>query len=185
MIKLSLSVGQKIPFSYEGMTAYAGQSLSGNAVAYGNLTIKDGSGSGTYTNVTMYYDPNAKGIAGATTGIYYIIAEDHTFVNAINSYLTYDGEFTITSVIGDNNPNGKIITEDVSFTAETVAKDTVVFIESGLPSGTQWSVTLNGQTQSSNTDKITFSGLSSGTYSFSVSATGYTANPSSGSVTIP
>jgi hypothetical protein len=183
---MSLSTGQKIPFSYQGMTAYAGQSLSGNAVAYGDLTIKDGSGSGIYVNVTMYYDPNAKGILGATTGVYYIVAGDHTFVNAINSYLQYDGEFTITNVINtDTNPNGKTITEDVSFTAETVAKDTVVFIESGLPSGTLWSVTLNGQTQSSNTDKITFSGLSSGTYSFSVSATGYTANPSSGTVTVP
>ena len=55
--------------SYQGSTAYAGESMNGNAVAVGTLIISDGSASGTYDNVTLYYNPNAKGILGATTGV--------------------------------------------------------------------------------------------------------------------
>ena len=33
--------------------------MNGNAVAVGTLIISDGSASGTYDNVTLYYNPNA------------------------------------------------------------------------------------------------------------------------------
>ena len=60
----------------------------------------------------------------------------------------------------------------------------VIFAESGLPSGTPWSVTLNGQLLSSSGTQIYFS-ESSGTYPFTVgSVDGYVATPSSGSVTV-
>jgi hypothetical protein len=61
---------------------------------------------------------------------------------------------------------------------------TVTFSESGLPGGTSWSVTLNGTTLSSTTSSIAFS-QTNGTYSFSVpTITGYSANPSTGSVAV-
>jgi hypothetical protein len=61
---------------------------------------------------------------------------------------------------------------------------TVSFIESGLPPGTQWGVTLNSQTKTSTSDTIAFN-VPSGSYSFSVaSPTGYTAVPSSGGLLI-
>ena len=47
----------------------------------------------------------------------------------------------------------------------------VTFTETGLPSGTSWSVTLAGSTQSSTTGTIQFS-KANGTYAFTVSATG-------------
>ena len=60
----------------------------------------------------------------------------------------------------------------------------VIFAEKGLPSGTSWSVTLNGQQSSSTGAQIYFS-ESSGTYSFTVGlVAGYIATPSSGSVTV-
>ena len=60
----------------------------------------------------------------------------------------------------------------------------VTFPQSGLPAGTSWSVTLNGQTLSSTTSTITFS-EPNGTYAYTVGAVnGYTATPSSGSVTV-
>jgi len=60
----------------------------------------------------------------------------------------------------------------------------VIFAESGLPSGTPWSVTLNGQLLSNSGTQIYFS-ESSGTYPFTVgSVDGYVATPSSGSVTV-
>ncbi len=59
----------------------------------------------------------------------------------------------------------------------------VSFEEKGLPSGTLWSVTLNGVTKTGTGSKITFA-ISNGTYAFSVSASGYASTPSSGSVTV-
>jgi hypothetical protein len=59
------------------------------------------------------------------------------------------------------------------------------FIETGLPSGTSWSINLGGTTLSSTTSAITFSGLSAQQYSYTVSAvSGYTASPFSGTVTL-
>ncbi|MGC8674645.1 MAG: hypothetical protein ACP5TI_05995, partial [Thermoprotei archaeon] len=50
--------------------------------------------------------------------------------------------------------------------------------------GTSWSVTLNGQTQSSSNSQVTFQ-EPAGTYQYSIgSVSGYTASPSSGSVTV-
>jgi hypothetical protein len=59
----------------------------------------------------------------------------------------------------------------------------VTFSETGLPAGISWTVTFNGQTLSSTTSTIAFS-EHNGTYSFSVSASGYTATPASGSLTV-
>ena len=68
----------------------------------------------------------------------------------------------------------------------------VTFTESGLPSGTSWSVTFNGATQSSSTNTIIFLGIAYGSYSWSASTpisggTGiqYVAPTSTGSITVP
>ncbi len=66
----------------------------------------------------------------------------------------------------------------------TPASYLVSFTESGLPSGTSWSVTFNGNTQSSAGTVMNFS-AQNGTYSYSVSpVSGYSASPSSGSVVL-
>ena len=60
----------------------------------------------------------------------------------------------------------------------------VTFAEGGLPSGTLWSVTLNGQQLSSSGTHIYFS-ESTGTYSFTVGLVAdYIATPSNGSITV-
>ena len=60
----------------------------------------------------------------------------------------------------------------------------VTFKESGLPVGTTWSVALNGNNQSSNTNSIIFSDPN-GSYSFDVnSVPGYTASPSYGQLNV-
>jgi hypothetical protein len=61
---------------------------------------------------------------------------------------------------------------------------TVMINESGLPSGTSWSVTLNGTEESSTTNTITFQ-ETNGTYSYAISSiSGYRANTYSGKITI-
>ena len=67
----------------------------------------------------------------------------------------------------------------------SIAKEYAVsFVEDGLPSGTSWSVTFNGTSETSSTNTITFV-VPNGTYSFSIgSVSGYTVNESSGSLTV-
>ena len=60
----------------------------------------------------------------------------------------------------------------------------VTFAASGLPSGTGWNVTFNGETRSSTSDAIVFH-VPNGVYGFNVTAPGgFEASPSSGSVTV-
>jgi YVTN family beta-propeller protein len=60
----------------------------------------------------------------------------------------------------------------------------VKFKESGLPSGTSWSVTLNGITESSTSSNITFT-EPNGTYTYTVSnVSGYSISQSSGSIIV-
>ena len=61
----------------------------------------------------------------------------------------------------------------------------VKFTESGLPSGNSWYVNLtNGQSFSSTTSTMSFS-EPNGTYSYTIgNVSGYTASPSSGSITV-
>ena len=73
----------------------------------------------------------------------------------------------------------------ISTSPQVIKEYTVTFTESGLPSGTSWSVTFNGLTQSSTGSSITFPSISPGTYNYTVTAPGgYSASPSIGSVTV-
>lgn len=60
----------------------------------------------------------------------------------------------------------------------------VSFVQTGLPAGTQWSVTLNGTTKSSTSNMITFQ-VPAGTYTYSVqNVTGYLSKDVTGEVTV-
>jgi len=64
-----------------------------------------------------------------------------------------------------------------------VGEYSVTFSESGLPSGTSWSVTFNGVTRTSSAPRIMFY-ATSGSYPFSVGAlTGYLVTPTQGTIT--
>lgn len=63
-------------------------------------------------------------------------------------------------------------------------KYSVTFVQSGLPKGTSWSVSLDGADESTNTSSIVFN-RTNGTYNFTVGgAPGYTPAPDHGSVNI-
>ena len=78
--------------------------------------------------------------------------------------------------------NGAAITEPtLAYTSVTYS---VTFTETGLPSGTGWSVTVNGDAQSSHTTSLAFS-ETNGTYPYTVGAVaGYRATPASGSAIV-
>ena len=61
----------------------------------------------------------------------------------------------------------------------------VSFLASGLPAGTSWTVLLGSRTATSAGSEVTFSGVPGGPVQFWVSApSGYSASPSSGTVTV-
>ncbi len=94
------------------------------------------------------------------------------------------GTYTVSLVNGLTtfNLGTLVLTAGEALTLE-VGAPAVVFVPSGLPAGTVWSVTLHGQTLSG-TGNLTF-GETVGNYSFEVAAlSGYSADPSSGNVTV-
>ncbi len=101
--------------------------------------------------------------------------------------------FTIGSVAGYTaNPssgsvtvNGAAVTQAIAFSPSSAATYAVTFTETGLPSGTEWSVTVSGSTASALAPAAVSLSEVNGTYSYTVgSVAGYTASPSSGSVTV-
>ena len=92
--------------------------------------------------------------------------------------------YTTTPLSGSVRVAGAAVTQAVTFAALPPGQYSVTFTESRLPSGTTWSVTLSGATQSGTGSSITFT-EPNGTHEFTVGAVvGYTSSPSSGTVTV-
>ncbi len=92
--------------------------------------------------------------------------------------------YTVSPSSGGVTVNGSAQSVAITFTPSVIPTYTVTFTESGLPSGTSWSVTQNGSTHPSTSGTVTFT-EPNGTYSFTVgSVSGYTPSPSSGSLTV-
>ncbi len=155
-----------------------------------NYTLVKVAGHNVSENVvydTYYYlgttaSPPSGGTASPTSGWYASGASPQLGETPANGYRftgwvrngtgSYSG-LASSPTITLNNP----INETAMFFASTY---NVTFSESGLPSGTSWSVTLNGSTEFSTTSTIVFTVIN-GSYAFNVSAvTGYTVQPSSG-----
>lgn len=100
--------------------------------------------------------------------------------------------YTFVSVPGYIGPgpgaalvSGSAVSVPVTFTLSRPSTYTLTFTEKGLAIEASWSVTLNGVPLSGSGSSIPFGGLVNGSYTFSVgSLTGYTAGPSSGTITV-
>ena len=163
--------------------------------ASGSLTVKGAAVSQavTFTQVTYTVTFTETGLPASTNwsvtlnGVLQSSATDTiTFTEPNGSYAYAVGNvpgwhITTGSYRGSITVNGGPESESMTFSAFTYG---VTFTESGLPTGTSWSVTLGGLLQNSATSAITFQ-EPNGTHSFTVgSVAGYTARPSSGSVTV-
>jgi hypothetical protein len=92
--------------------------------------------------------------------------------------------YTVATPTGFITVNGTNVTEVVQFTPIPPETYSVKFAESGLPSGTNWSVTIAGQELYSTAPAVLFAELN-GTHNYSVGPmTGYAATPNSGFVTV-
>lgn len=118
-----------------------------------------------------------------------------TTISSINSsimFMEQNGTYNFTIKSSNNSwfPSpmvGKLtiisspLSENVTFTLVTY---TVIFTESGLPSGTSWSVTLDGKTSFFATASATFM-LPNGTYVFTIdNVAGYSVFPSTITITV-
>lgn len=75
--------------------------------------------------------------------------------------------------------DGAAVSEETTFARVVFA---VTFVETGLPEGTNWSITLGGVTDFGR-NNLTYPGLANGTYAFTVaSVAGYSPTPSVGAV---
>ncbi len=85
---------------------------------------------------------------------------------------------------GSVTVQGANVTRTVGFTPAVPGTYPVTFSESGLPLGASWSVTLAGSPKTSTGTELNFSEPDGG-YSFTVAAVvGFTADPTTGSVTV-
>ncbi len=101
--------------------------------------------------------------------------------NGTYSYFVYSSGYSPSPSSGTFTVNGSPPVINIKFTEVYY---TITFVESGLASGTTWSVTINGNTLSSTSNTITFS-EPNGTYQFIVgNVAGYSLTPSSGVVTV-
>ena len=130
-----------------------------------------------YVYVTNYYSNNVSVINGATNTVIASIA-----VGSKPWGVAYDPSNGYIYVTNYGSDTVSIIS--------IIKKYSVTFTESGLPSGTSWSVTFNRTTESSTTDTITFS-VTNGTYSYTIetpisggTGTQYVVSQSKGTLTV-
>jgi YVTN family beta-propeller protein len=92
-----------------------------------------------------------------------------------------------TTNLNYSAPRGSFVVDgqEVSKTAAfALVAFPVTFTESGLPSGTTWSVTFNN-TKQAGTENLEFVAVRNGSYAFTIgTVAGYTANRTSGTVTV-
>ncbi len=145
----------------------------------------------TFTVVTYTVSFTESGLPAGTTWNVTLNSVKHQAVSTMISFIAPNGTYTYALGIvpgytpspasGSLTVNGAAVNQPIVFTLATY---TVNFSETGLPTGTSWSVTLNGGKLSSTSSSILFS-ETNGTYSYSVgSVPGYTASPSSGQVKV-
>ena len=101
--------------------------------------------------------------------------------NGTYSYLVGSDNLSFASEGGEITVNGSGIAETLLFSLVTY---TLSFSETGLPSGTNWSVTVAGANHSSTTATISLE-EPNGSYVFAVkSPSGYSVSPSNGTVPV-
>jgi hypothetical protein len=148
--------------------------MSGGA-RYQVAFTESGLPSGTFWSVNLAGVQN-----GSSSSMIAFSEPNETYTFSVQSLARY----TASPATGTILVNGADVTRQISFGSTVSGSYVVTFTESGLPSGTNWGVTLNGTTLRSAGASIVFDEPNE-TYSFSVeSVEGYVANPQSGSLII-
>ncbi|MHB1663091.1 MAG: protease pro-enzyme activation domain-containing protein [Thermoplasmataceae archaeon] len=171
----------EIWISYSGSTGY--QELWGTSVAspltaglFATMDYAVGHKLG-FANPLIYKLAQAEynGSYSASKPFYFVSNGSNALFSANNGY---------SLAVGWGSINANNFVNDITSSTPAPTSYPVTFTESGLSSGTSWSVTFNGKTSSSTSTTVSFSAVN-GTYSYTIGAvSGYTSSPSSGSVTV-
>jgi YVTN family beta-propeller protein len=156
------------------------ENASGSAASYPVIFVESGLPDGRTWSVSLGDTVESDTVqAGLPANI--------TFLESNGTYSYHTGAVTGFTVAPRSGPvlvNGSASLIEVTFTALPVATFAVNFMETSLPSGTNWSVTLGTTSQSSPTGSIEFS-EPNGTYPFVVNTpAGFGASPPSGSISV-
>lgn len=131
---------------------------------------------GTNWSVTF----NGKAEPSAMSSIVFVGIKNGSYAYTIGGASAYVRSPSSGSVVVDGAPSAVSVT----FAEKGTGSYTVTFTAHGLPHGLTWSVTLHGVTKTGSGGSKTFT-KANGVFAFSVqSPAGYTASPSSGSVTV-
>jgi hypothetical protein len=160
--------------------------------ATGNFTIAGGSASRAITFVQATYPVRftENGLPNGTSWSVTLGGVTQSSTTTVIDFQESNGSYTYrlaSSMPEYGAPGGTfVVTGSPVFVYVTFTKITytVTFSETGLPSGTNWSVTLNGVTTSSTRGSIAFVEVN-GTFAWSVGAmAGFRATPASGTLTV-
>ena len=116
--------------------------------------------------------------SSTTTIVFRVVSGTYAYTTDVTGYIAAPAFGTIT--VG-----GAAASQAITFVAGAAGSYPVTFTESGLASGTSWSVTFNAVPASSTTAMIVFTTVASGTYTYTSGVvSNYTASPASGSVVV-
>jgi hypothetical protein len=187
-------------FTINSVSGYASNITSGTVTVYGaNVVVNV-----TFTSVSKVVWEVTFNETGLPSGYTWNV----TLTGSSNGALVFNGSTTDTtnsSLVGPNGtyqfsvnasgyvafPTGGSFTVsganvyfNVTFIYSMLKTYGITIDESGLPSGTSWSITLNGTSTSSAATSLSFN-ESNGSYKYSIAGpANYIASPSSGTLTV-
>jgi hypothetical protein len=146
-------------------------------------------GAGRYVT-TIYADGTGTYVRDDDYGVFPATYDWQAYFDPSTGYIV---GYTYTELDADSHGNGFVYTDTLAVTKTTnyaltpaSAPSTypVTFTETGLSSGTGWTVTFNGAPESGTGSTISFLGVPNGTYLFGVSSPAGSAGPAVGFVTV-
>jgi len=181
------------PYSVGSVTGYT-SSISAGTVSVSGSSVSQSVAYTSTQPITFALTFSETGLASGTnwsvdvrTATHSSTASTITFAESNGSY-AYSVDavagYTASPGSGTATVSGAAVNVGVTFTASSPEKYPVTFDETGLATGTTWTVTLAGTLASSSGPSVGFA-VPNGTYSFSLGAvSGYTPNAATGSVTV-
>ncbi|EQD33046.1 thermopsin precursor related protein, partial [mine drainage metagenome] len=183
-------------------TGATSQTLAFSVVAPLGYTASPSSGSVNFTTadatVTIQFAPIPYSVSFVETGLptgqqWSVSLGNQTGVNTGSTiaFTAYEGNYSfVVPVVGNYvaspasgtvDVHGASVTVDIAFSEPMYS---VAFVQSTLPTGQTWSVTLDGTTTTSSSGQVLFT-EPNGTYAYSIGAVaGYTVSPAVGTLTV-
>ncbi|MCL5963929.1 MAG: hypothetical protein M1411_06225 [Candidatus Thermoplasmatota archaeon] len=154
--------------------AVVSESITFNLFTY-SVTFTE---SGLPTGTTWYVNITGQPSQSSTGTTITVQLPNGTYSYSI---ATGNKEYAPSPASGSFTVNGAVVSESITFNLFTYS---VTFTESGLPTGTNWSVTLNSTIDNARTKNIIFMVLN-GSYNYLVGyVAGYVSSPSHGTITV-